>query len=222
MSTLYNKHFFPLESNPDVFTKLIHSLGSPPSLVFEDVISLDEPNLLPHPALALILVLPTTERYERRKETEDALYETISQGDLEESVVWFKQTINNACGLYATIHALSNTRLQGANGIQEPKSVMATIFDTPPGERALLVENSSAVPGSAEDEVDLHYVCFVRSQKNGRLYELDGDRKGPLDRGVLLPEADLLGSGVPNVIRDCIRIEADNISFSLMALVRRD
>jgi len=51
---------------------------------------------------------------------------------------------------------------------------------------------------------------------------LDGDRKGPLDRGVLLPEADLLGSGVPSVIRDCIGIEADNISFSLMALVRRD
>ena len=37
----------------------------------------------------------------------------------------------------------------------------------------------------AEDEVDFHYVCFVKSSKTGHLYELGGDRKGPVDHGIL-------------------------------------
>lgn len=68
-STAYRKHFIPLESNPVVFTELIHRLGIPRSLEFQDVLSLDDPDLLgflPRPAYALILVFPTTEAYETR------------------------------------------------------------------------------------------------------------------------------------------------------------
>ncbi|KAH8742427.1 hypothetical protein F5883DRAFT_349407, partial [Diaporthe sp. PMI_573] len=60
----YRKHFLPLESNLDVFNRLIRFLGSSHYLEFQDVVSLDDPNLLPRPALALILVFPTTERHE--------------------------------------------------------------------------------------------------------------------------------------------------------------
>lgn len=109
MSDCYRKHFFPLESDPAIFTELSHLLGSPASLIFEDVLSLDEAERLPHPALALVLVLPTTAVYEKRKQHEDALYDVCPQADLEEDVVWFKQTINNACGLYALLHALANS-----------------------------------------------------------------------------------------------------------------
>lgn len=52
MSDCYRKHFFPLESDPAIFTELSHLLGSPASLIFEDVLSLDEAERLPHPALA--------------------------------------------------------------------------------------------------------------------------------------------------------------------------
>lgn len=104
----YNKYFIPLESNPDVFTELAHKLGLSTSLGFQDVLSLDDPELLgflPRPALALILVFPTTDEYERRVQDEDAkLGELQSSGD----VVFFKQTINNACGLYAILHAVCN------------------------------------------------------------------------------------------------------------------
>jgi len=44
---------------------------------------------------------------------------------------------------------------------------------------------------SAEDEVDLHYVAFVKSEKNN-LWELDGGRKGPLNRGKLKDGEDVL------------------------------
>lgn len=44
---------------------------------------------------------------------------------------------------------------------------------------------------AAEDNVDLHYVCFVKSGDNN-LWELDGRRKGPLNRGKLSSDEDVL------------------------------
>lgn len=39
--------------------------------------------------------------------------------------------------------------------------------------------------------MDLHYVCFVKTE-DGKLWELDGRRKGPIERGVLSEEEDVL------------------------------
>ena len=106
-AAIYKKHFFPLESNPAVFNRLIHSLGSPRCLEFQDILSLDDPDLLPHPALALILIFPTTDSYEQQKTIDDAGRNEY-EGSNNDDIVWFKQTINNACGLYSILHALSN------------------------------------------------------------------------------------------------------------------
>ena len=68
MATKYNKHFIPLESNPDLFTQLMHLLGGGPSLTFQDVFSLDDPDLLAfieRPVHALVLTFPTTQLYEK-------------------------------------------------------------------------------------------------------------------------------------------------------------
>lgn len=110
-STAYRKHFIPLESNPLVFTELIHRLGIPKSLEFQDVLSLDDPDLLgflPRPAYALILVFPTTEAYETRIKDEDSRLQPDGSNKAESDVLFFKQTINNACGLYAILHAACN------------------------------------------------------------------------------------------------------------------
>lgn len=83
--------------------------------------------------------------------------------------------------------------------------------------REVALKGDSAVPASAEDEVDFHYLCFVKSRKNGRLYELDGDRKGPLDRGSLDADEDVLSEKVLGLIK--ARVEAaDSLGFSLLAL----
>lgn len=106
----YRKHFIPLESNPDVFTDLIHKLGVSEKLCFQDVWSLenaDELAFVPRPVYGLILVFPTTPSYEARVEEEDAGLEDYEGGG-EGRVMFFKQTINNACGLYAIIHAVCN------------------------------------------------------------------------------------------------------------------
>jgi hypothetical protein len=107
----HRKHFIPLESNPEVFTSLIHKLGVSNSLEFQDVLSLDDPELLaflPRPAYALVLVFPTTEAYHRRVETEDTERQLETDNKAGSDILYFKQTINNACGLYGILHAVCN------------------------------------------------------------------------------------------------------------------
>lgn len=113
---IYRKHFIPLESNPGVFTELIHKLGISTSLSFQDIFSLD-PEILgfvPRAVHALILVFPTTEEYERRVQGEDSSSEDVLDSNDDEGVVFFRQTINNACGLYAILHAVCNGEAQNS------------------------------------------------------------------------------------------------------------
>lgn len=111
-------HFIPLESDPEIFTSLISRLGVR-SLEFHDILSLDLADLLPGgdlalpgPVYAFILIFPTTQSYEaelkaakRRAHSEGTHY--TGHGP-KEPVIWFEQTIHNACGLYAILHAISN------------------------------------------------------------------------------------------------------------------
>lgn len=106
-TSCYRKAFPPLESNPDVFTVLAHQLGANPKLRFQDVWSLEEPQLS-SPALALILLFPTSEDYESQREPRNVTLEEPSTSSRVGEVSWFPQTINNACGLYAVVHALCN------------------------------------------------------------------------------------------------------------------
>ncbi len=81
------------------------------------------------------------------------------------------------------------------------------------------LQGDSEVPANAEDEVDFHYACFVKSHRNNHLYELDGDRKGPIDRGVLGADEDVLSLDGLNVIREYIQREkGGNPNFSLLVL----
>lgn len=103
--------FIPLEANPELMTKLLHDLGLKSNLAIHDVYSLTEPELLafiPRPAHALLLVFPVSAAYESSRLAEDVtLPEYSGKGD-DEAVVWFKQTIRNACGMMGLLHAVSN------------------------------------------------------------------------------------------------------------------
>ncbi|KAK3369351.1 ubiquitin carboxyl-terminal hydrolase, family 1 [Lasiosphaeria ovina] len=232
----YRKHFLPLESNPEVFNELLHRLGASPELTFQDVFTLDEPNFLPRPALAVILVLPTTETYEARKTALESSRPDYNGSGDGEPVVWFRQTINNACGLYALLHALSNGP---ASKFIESGCILARLLQTcipcGPEQRSGALENSleleqahaavaakgdSLVPDNAEDDVDFHYICFVRSNVDGHLYELDGDCKGPIDTGIALSaEEDVLSPQALGLIRGYVEQEEESIGFNVMALV---
>ena len=106
----YRKHYTPLESNPALFTSLVHTIGVSSALEFHDVLSLDDDllALVPRPTLALILVFPTSSDYETDIASKDKDIIEYTKSGGKEDVVWYKQTINNACGLYGILHAVSN------------------------------------------------------------------------------------------------------------------
>ena len=106
----YRKHFIPLESNPEVFTWLVHKLGVSETLSFVDIWALDSTEHVPRPAVALVLVFPTSADYEQRRSAEDSgLQEHIAIRKDGDGIIWLPQTINNACGLYAIFHAVCNS-----------------------------------------------------------------------------------------------------------------
>jgi ubiquitin carboxyl-terminal hydrolase L3 len=102
----YEKHFIPLESDPEVFTNLIHDLGIPSSFKFIDILSLEADQLQnvrsenDNTIEALILAIPDCQAYTEQTVKDDL----IPEGD----IIWLKQTINNACGLYAILHCVCN------------------------------------------------------------------------------------------------------------------
>lgn len=122
----------------------------------------------------------------------------------------------------------------------EPSSNLAKLVDDAiplkPVERADLLYESEALESAhqaaasggdtaapaADDNVDLHYVCFVKSAKNN-LWELDGRRKGPLNRGELAADEDVLSERALDLgVRSFLKREAEagggELRFSLITL----
>lgn len=92
-------------------SSLVHKLGLSSDLSWHDVYSLDDPSLLafvPRPAHALLLVFPTSSAYEKSRRDEDNSLVDYTGTGPDEEVLWFKQTIGNACGLMGLIHATCN------------------------------------------------------------------------------------------------------------------
>lgn len=76
-----------------------------------DVYSLTDADMLafiPRPALALLLVFPISAVYESHRMAEDSLAPEYNGTGDKEPVLWWKQTIRNACGLMGLLHAVTN------------------------------------------------------------------------------------------------------------------
>lgn len=228
------------ENNPEVMSHLIHQLGLPRTLGFADVYSISDPELLafiPRPSQALLLVFPVSDTYEKTRVAEDANIEPYAASGPQEPVIWFKQTIRNACGLIGLLHAVSNgaAKKEIAKDSDLDRLLLEAV-PLAPQERADLLYSSSALESahadaakkgdtsapSAEEKVDLHFVCFVKGD-DGRLYELDGRRKGPLCRGELAEDEDMLSEkALDKGVRRFLKTEEDaghgDLRFSLVSL----
>ncbi|KAI0401008.1 putative ubiquitin carboxyl-terminal hydrolase [Xylaria palmicola] len=201
--------FVPLEANPELMTSLLHKLGLSSALQVHDVYSITEPELLafiPRPALALLLVFPVSAAYESSRLAEDAGADEYRGSGDAEPVLWWRQTIRNACGLMGLLHAVANGPARGFIEQDTPlATLLAQSIPLPPAERSALLEKTPALATAhheaasqgqtaapdAQDDVDLHYVCFVKTD-DGTLWELDGRRKGPIARGKLDADEDVL------------------------------
>ena len=65
-------------------------------------------DFVPRPALALLLVFPVSDTYEKFRTDEDTGKDEYTGSGQDEEVMWYKQTIGNACGLIGLLHAASN------------------------------------------------------------------------------------------------------------------
>lgn len=117
----YAKHFIPLESDPDIFNELLRHLGVAPKLAFQEIITLDEPELLPRPAVAVIILFSAGDSYDPVvnhpcSSTGQSTTEAQDGQPVPSDIIWFKQTIHNACGFYALLHAVANCHVKDAFG----------------------------------------------------------------------------------------------------------
>ena len=79
-------------------------------------------------------------------------------------------------------------------------------------------QGQTAAP-SADAPVDLHFVCFVRDRQSGELLELDGRRKGPVNRGVKVPDQkDLLKVATTWIQENYMSLNHEEVNFNLVAL----
>ncbi|KAJ7768653.1 ubiquitin C-terminal hydrolase L3 [Mycena maculata] len=238
----------PLESDPEIFTELVHALGIR-SLEFRDVLSINTEDVLPGGDLALplpvhafVLVYTTTREYEAsiraaQQKVHNEGHRYTGHGD-DEPTIWFEQTIRNACGLIAMLHAVSNLGAAGDQFIEQD-SLLAVLLRATiplgPTEHAAALHNSAGIAqvynraaqrGSspllyAEDEVPGHYVCFTCSPKDGHIYKLDGGKNGPMDQDTFLGGDQDMVSGGLKLVREFVTSKLDpaNPHFHLMALV---
>ena len=221
-------------------THLVRQLGLSPAIGFTDVWSIDSPDLLafvPRPSYALLLVFPVSQAYESGRITEDTPLQEYTGSGPSEPVMWFKQTIRNACGLIGLLHAVSNgaPRKHVTPG-SDLDALLREAEGLGPIKRADLLYESKALESAhagaarlgdteapqAEDSVDLHFVAFVKGE-DGRLWELDGRRKGPLERGILGEEEDALSERALELgVRRFLEIEKKSgnpdVRFSLVSL----
>jgi len=220
-------------------TDLAHRLGASKRLCFYDVYSLTEPELLaliPRPVYALLATIPMTASWRENRDKEDAQLRWYQGAGLMEPVIWFKQTIIHGCGLIGLLHCLCNAP---PSGMIIPGSELAKLIEraTPlhMNERATLLgetdslyelSEAAAVKGDSEvikDDGPMgnHYVALVRG-KDGALWELEGSRKGPLNRGHLGAGHDALSDRALELgIRRLVKLQQgsdDSARFSCIAL----
>ncbi|KAF2124892.1 cysteine proteinase [Dothidotthia symphoricarpi CBS 119687] len=237
------KLFTVLENNPQVMNHLAQALGLDDSLSFYDIYSLTDPDLLafiPRPVFALLVIIPLTPTWHEARTAEDKDKGEYEGKGAEEPVVWFKQTIGNACGSIALVHALINS--EASQHIQPGSEIDKIHKDALPKmmwERAKVLEDSetlekahaeaaklgdTAAPTPVSDEhTGQHFVAFVKA-RDGHLWELEGGRKGPLDRGALGEDEDVLSpAALEKGLGRLMKIESDrggDLRFSAIALAR--
>jgi ubiquitin carboxyl-terminal hydrolase L3 len=218
--------------------RLGHRLGLSPDLSFVDVFSLTEPSLLamvPRPAYALLFLYPGTELGAKDLAEEMDAQDQYDSCGPEEPVLWFRQTIGHACGTIGLLHCLANGEaskhiLPGS----DLEQLIQQAVPLKPKERAELLYNSdmlekahkeAAQTGDSraptiDEPVIYGFTAFVKG-KDGHLWELEGQRKGPVDRGVLHEVEDVLTEKALTMgpLRIINREKASEQRFSCLALV---
>lgn len=217
----------PLESNPEVMSKYMHSLGMSKNWIFTDVLGLDDMMLMmvPQPVVAVILLFPYDDKYKSFAKSESETIEKEGQ-TVSDGIYFMKQTIRNACGTIGVLHAVLNSRDKIPQDDELKSFYDATIGLTPEergkklecNEKIAQAHGESAQEGQTEapqatEEVCPHFIAFV--EKDGCVYELDGNKKFPINHGPV--EEGFLKSAA-KVCQKFMSRDPSEVRFTIMAL----
>eukprot|EP00835_Amoeboradix_gromovi_P005960 NODE_624_length_5893_cov_0.149465.p2 type:complete len:206 gc:universal NODE_624_length_5893_cov_0.149465:1228-1845(+) len=200
--------WLPLESDPDLLNAYCNDINGGLNAQFVDVYGFDSDLLamVPRPVRALMFLFPISIRKDTITEFKGSC--------------WFsKQTISNACGTVAVLHALANTGLAQGNA----KVYIETTKFSTPLERGKMLEDAKFIEeahmqtanhGSTDidEDTELHFVSFVPI--DGRIVEMDGRLDCPIDHGPFDDFFDEASKIIEGIIK-----KSKNSTFNLMALV---
>uniref|UniRef100_A0A3P9P1J2 Ubiquitin carboxyl-terminal hydrolase n=1 Tax=Poecilia reticulata TaxID=8081 RepID=A0A3P9P1J2_POERE len=214
-----------MESDPGVFTELIKGFGCKGAQV-EEIWSMEPENFENlKPVHGLIFLF----KWQPGEEPAGS----IVQDSRLDHIFFAKQVINNACATQAIISVLLNCShpdMLLGDTLTEFREFSQS-FDG--AMKGLALSNSEVIrqvhnsfarqqmfefdaKSSAKDEDAFHFVSYV--PVNGRLYELDGLREGPIDLGTCNQD-DWISAVRPVIEKRIQKYSEGEIRFNLMAIV---
>ncbi|XP_064575592.1 ubiquitin carboxyl-terminal hydrolase isozyme L5 isoform X2 [Zonotrichia leucophrys gambelii] len=183
-----------MESDPGVFTELIKGFGCRGAQV-EEIWSLEPENFEKlKPVHGLIFLF----KWQPGEEPAGS----VVQDSRLDTIFFAKQVINNACATQAIMKGLA---LSNSEVIRQVHNSFA---------RQQMFEFDAK--SSAKEEDAFHFVSYV--PVNGRLYELDGLREGPIDLGACHQD-DWISAVRPVIEKRIQKYSEGEIRFNLMAIV---
>jgi len=222
--------WLPLESNPELLNGFLERMGAK-GVEFTDVWGLDEELLamVPQPVLAVCLLFPSKPINGIRQEQ---FKDKVIENPQTKNIFYLSQLpqFGNACGTIAIVHALANVPVVSFDENSPLKKFIQENHGLSPDEIGLNLATTQQVHEASEhtasggqtatpdrdDRVDGHFICFVNH--NGRLLELDGMMKGPIDHGESLPERFLFDAA--EIVRNqFMALAPGDVNFNLTAMV---
>ncbi|KAJ8672776.1 hypothetical protein QAD02_004036 [Eretmocerus hayati] len=215
-----------IESDPGVFTELIREFGVK-GVQVEELYSLDDDqfdNLKPIHGLIFLF----------KWVQDDEPSGTVVTDSRLDKIFFAKQVINNACATQAIISVLLNCKHSDISlgpNLEELKSFCQS-FDA--NMRGLALSNSDVIrevhnsfarqtlfefenKQAAKDDNVFHFISYVPI--DGKLYELDGLKEGPIDLGPCEAGDQWVQAAKPIIEKRIKKYNEGEIHFNLMAIV---
>ena len=152
----------------------------------------------------------------------------------DERVFFAKQVINNACATQAIINILLNCKHQDIQLGQTLTDLKEFIQYFDPTMKGLALSNSEVIKQvhnsfarqqmfefeshkATKDDDVFHFISYLPI--DGRLYELDGLKSGPIDLGVVAKDTDWIDVARPHIEKRMQKYSEGEIHFNLMAVI---
>lgn len=227
------KKWLPIENNCYLLNKYVNGLGMDINYQYTDVFGFDDELLMmvPTPVLAVMLCYPITQENEKKRKEETEEIQKNGQ-EVSKDIYYMDQTIGNACGTIGIIHSILNnldtlkikegfftdfhektqkmTSKERASYLEEDEKIEVVHQETAKDPNSVVIEGS--------EKTNIHFICFVH--KDGHLYELDGRRKYPLNRGKTSQDT-LLKDSI-SVIKNYMKMNPEDMNFSVTCLAKSE